>query len=48
MVDQISSSYKTSGYHSVVWNPGNLSSGIYFININQNKISEKIKVMYTK
>ena len=48
MVDQISSNYKTSGYHSVVWNPGNLSSGIYFININQNKISEKIKVMYTK
>ena len=48
MVDQISSNYKTSGYHSVVWNPGNLSSGIYFININQNEISEKIKVMYTK
>ena len=48
MVDQISSNYKTSGYHSVVWNPENLSSGIYFININQNKISEKIKVMYTK
>jgi len=48
IVDQISSGYKTSGYHSIVWNPENLSSGIYFINISQNKISEKVKVMYTK
>ena len=48
MIDQIFSDYKSSGYHSIIWNPQNLSSGIYFINISQNKFSEKIKAIYTK
>ena len=48
MINQISNNYKASGHHSVIWNPENLSSGVYFINITQNQLSEKIKVMYTK
>jgi len=48
MVDQIFSDYNSSGNHSVTWNPETLSSGIYFVSITQNQISEKIKVMYTK
>ena len=48
IINQISSDHKTSGHHSFVWNPNNLSSGVYFISVSQNEISEKIKVMYTK
>lgn len=48
MVDQIFSNHINSGHHSIVWDPKNLSSGIYFISITQNQISKEIKVMYTK
>ena len=48
MVNQIFSDYKSSGNHSITWNPETLSSGIYFVSITQNQISKKIKVMYTK
>tara|TARA_B100000029_G_scaffold473442_1_gene514848 strand:+ start:313 stop:1191 length:879 start_codon:yes stop_codon:yes gene_type:complete len=48
MVDKVLSDYKSFGHHSVSWDPNNLSSGVYFINIYQNNLSEKIKVMYTK
>ena len=48
MINEISNSYKISGHHSIIWNPENLSSGVYFINITQNQLSNQIKMMYTK
>ena len=48
IINHISNDYKTSGHHSFKWNPENLSSGVYFINITQNQLSEQIKIMYTK
>ena len=48
MINQIFNEYKSSGNHSFVWSPDNLSSGVYFISVTQNQFSDRIKVMYTK
>ena len=48
LIDQILDEYKNSGHHSITWMPKSLSSGIYFVEINENKISKKIKVSYAK
>ena len=36
------------GYHKIDWNPANLSTGIYFINIKANKNDFTYKVMFIK
>ena len=48
IINHISNDYKSSGHHSFKWSPNNLHSGIYFVSITQNQISEKIKVIYMK
>ena len=48
IVDEIINEYKNIGNHSITWAPTNISSGLYFINISQNKFSEKLKLMYIK
>ena len=36
------------GYHKIDWNPANISTGIYFINIKANKNDFTYKVMFIK
>jgi hypothetical protein len=48
IIDVLESSFKTEGIHSIVWNPINISSGVYFLNISsENKIQTQ-KLMFMK
>jgi hypothetical protein len=42
------SSFKNKGINSIVWNPINISSGIYFINISSGNQIETQKLMFMK
>jgi hypothetical protein len=40
--------FQTAGYHSVIWDASNFSSGIYFLNISSGKIAETKKMVLIK
>ena len=48
LVDQIINGYQVSGQHSLIWNPVNLTSGMYYINLIQGLNTDQMKVMYIK
>ena len=48
LVDQIIDGYQVSGQHSLIWNPANLTSGMYYINLIQGLSTDQMKVMYIK
>ena len=48
LVDQIIDGYQVSGQHSLIWNPVNLTSGMYYINLIQGLNADQMKVMYIK
>ena len=47
-VDIIADKYFSPGYHSIVWSPNNISSGMYFIRLMSDDISIAKKVMFIK
>ena len=44
----VNPSFKNKGMHSIIWNPINISSGIYFINILSDNNIKAQKLMYMK
>ena len=48
VVEELESSYKSKGDHSIVWSPKNISSGVYFLNIKSNNKVEHQKLMFIK
>ena len=48
LVDQIIDGYQVSGQHSLIWNPVNLTSGMYYINLIQGLSTDQMQVMYIK
>ena len=48
VVEELESSYKSKGDHSIIWSPNNISSGVYFLNIKSNNKVEHHKLMFIK
>ena len=48
LIDTIVNDYQVSGKHSVTWQPINIASGMYYINLIQGNNIDKMKVMYIK
>jgi len=48
IIDVLDSSFKTKGAHSIVWNPINISSGVYFLNISSGNKIQTQKLMFMK
>ena len=48
LIDSIVNSYQVSGNHSIIWQPNNISSGMYYINLIQGMNIDKMKLMYIK
>tara|TARA_B100000674_G_scaffold320023_1_gene266570 strand:- start:115 stop:981 length:867 start_codon:yes stop_codon:yes gene_type:complete len=48
LIDNIVNSYQMSGKHSIIWQPNNISSGMYYINLVQGMNIDKMKLMYIK
>ena len=48
LIDSIVNTYQVSGKHSIIWQPNNISSGMYYINLVQNMNIDKMKLMYIK
>ena len=53
-VEEFKEGIKEAGYHNVNWQPGNISSGVYFYSINakstdgKNNYSKTLKMLYMK
>jgi len=48
LIDSIVNTYQVSGKHSIIWQPNNISSGMYYINLVQGMNIDKMKLMYIK
>ena len=48
LVEVIESSFKISGQHSITWNPKNIASGVYFMNISTSSKLDTQKLMFLK
>ena len=48
LIDGIVNTYQVSGKHSIIWQPNNISSGMYYINLVQGMNIDKMKLMYIK
>ena len=48
VVEKLVSEYQNKGEHSIVWNAGNLPSGLYFVNLDANGYSDNQKLMLVK
>jgi hypothetical protein len=48
MIDTISQTSMTAGYHTVVWNADAFTSGVYFIEVKASDVSKISKVMLIK
>jgi len=48
IIDVLESSFKMEGIHSIVWNPINISSGVYFLNISSGNKIQTQKLMFMK
>ncbi|MFC1551677.1 T9SS type A sorting domain-containing protein [Candidatus Latescibacterota bacterium] len=40
--------WQESGIHTIEWAPKELSSGVYFVRLRQNRHIETIKILYMK
>ena len=48
LIDSIVNTYQVSGKHSIIWQPNNISSGMYYINLVQGMNTDKMMLMYIK
>ena len=48
LIDSIVNTYQVSGKHSIIWQPNNISSGMYYINLVQGMNIDMMKLMYIK
>ena len=48
VVEVLESSFKIKGTHSVVWNPTDIASGVYFVNISSEDTKDSHKLMFLK
>jgi len=48
LVETVVNDYKTAGYHSVLWNASNVSSGLYFYRIEAGEYTETKKCLILK
>lgn len=48
VIEKLESSYKSKGYHSLIWTPNNISSGVYLINIISNNRVLNHKLIFIK
>ena len=48
VIEILESSYKSKGSHSINWTPSNISSGVYFLNINSNNRVKHQKLIFVK
>ena len=48
LIDSIVNTYQVSGKHSIIWQPNNISSGMYYINLVQGMNIDKMKLMFIK
>ena len=48
LIDSIVNTYQVSGKHSMIWEPNDISSGMYYINLVQGMNIDKMKLMYIK
>jgi hypothetical protein len=48
LVETVVNDYKTAGYHSVLWNASNISSGLYFYRIEAGEYTETKKCLILK
>lgn len=48
LVETIENDYKTTGYHSVLWNASNVSSGLYFYQIEAGQYTETKRCLILK
>ena len=48
LIDNIADTYQVSGKHSITWQPINISTGMYYINLIQGSNIDKMKIMYIK
>ena len=48
LIDSIVNTYQVSGKHSIIWQPTNISSGMYYINLVQGMNIDRMKLMYIK
>lgn len=48
LIDNIADTYQISGKHSITWQPINISTGMYYINLIQGSNIDKMKIMYIK
>jgi parallel beta-helix repeat protein len=48
LVETVVNDYKTAGYHSVLWNASNVSSGLYFYRIEAGEYTETRKCLILK
>ena len=48
LIDSIVNTYQVSGKHSIIWQPNNISSGMYYISLVQGMNIDKMKLMYIK
>ena len=44
----LESSLKSVGTHSVVWNPTDIASGVYFVNVSSENMKDSYKIMFLK
>ena len=47
-VEQLINEVRSAGYHSVVWNAGHLSAGMYFIQFSSTEGNKTMKVLLIK
>ena len=48
IVQNLESSFKSQGLHSIIWNASNVSSGVYFVNISISGQTQTQKLMLLK
>jgi len=48
VVEVLESSFKSEGNHSVVWNPTDIASGVYFVNVSSENMKDSHKLMFLK
>ena len=48
LIDSIVNTYQVSGKHSIIWQPNNISTGMYYINLVQGMNIDKMKLMFIK
>ena len=48
VVENLVGEYKSEGSHKVVWNAANMSSGVYFVQLNVDGCTDTQKLMLIK